>query len=306
MSSRPHRPVIRRAPARVRAAAVLVGALLLAPACGSPSGADDDSDRSDESRPSASGGAGPTESGVFVLLDRDDFQEVLDRTREVRTGRYTLGVEMAAGVEGTPSLDAAVSGAFDRTTDAITAEIDVDETFAGAPELAGSLPAELRGEAVEMRSVGGSTWMRIGSEGPWSAVASGTSPLGAIVPGVDQVLELLEHAGERIQSHTGGIYSGHIELEAIADADPAFASFAHLAAVLPPEVHDRLVPFQVTFDRWGRIESVEVSFDLAAAAEAVGEAAPEGAALRWRLHLRELDEPVVIAPPLEVASDPAG
>ena len=157
MSSRPHRPVIRRAPARVRAAAVLVGALLLAPACGSPSGADDDSDRSDESRPSASGGAGPTESGVFVLLDRDDFQEVLDRTRERFPDLWTPGRSdlcfattnrQSALMQIAPRCDAMVvigssNSSNTRALERLAREAGCEQVFRvnGADEL----PAELEG-----------------------------------------------------------------------------------------------------------------------------------------------------------------
>ncbi|QGG96108.1 hypothetical protein [Actinomarinicola tropica] len=283
----------------------LLPLLLLAGAC-SGSGPDP----ADASSPSPVGPAsddGPDEDASHdvwaeggVFLRPEDLADALARTREVRTGRYVLGVEISPGVEAAPSIDTHVQGAFDRGADAVTASMDLDETFAGAPELAAHLPAELRGRAVEVRTVAGASWMRVGEDAPWTSLPPGGNPLGGIVPGVDQVLDLLDHAHERIRAHTGGVYSGHVDVRALAGAGGSLAAFAHLADVLPPDAADRLITYRTSMDRDGRIDSVEVELDLAAAAEAVGEAPPAGAALRWRLQLSELDEPLVIAPPADV------
>lgn len=244
----------------------------------------------------------PTESGISIRLRPEDLAAALTRTREVRTGRYVLGVEIASGVEGAPSLDTHVEGAFDRGADAVTAAMDVDESFAGAPEIAAGLPDELRGRRVEVRTVAGESWMRLGEDAPWTP-ASTRSPFEAVVPGVDQMLDLLDHADDHIEARLGGVYEGHVDVRALADASGPLAAFAHLADVLPPEAAGRLIVFRASIDRYGRVDSLEVELDLAAAAEAVGEAPPEGAALRWRLQLTELDEPVVIAPPVDVAPE---
>jgi hypothetical protein len=208
-------------------------------------------------------GRGPASSDGSPRWGRDAAAGVDARTSRqgprveaADTGRFTLRLER--GVVGVAELDATIEGSFDHRMPASEVIVDLRalaEPLTTDPGL--EWPADAPTEVV-VRQVGDHLFVHTGAEPfPWLVFPSGTDPLGAheLLSAHDpgRLLRVLERSGVEVSTLDGGTvdaidtlrHSGWLAGSAVGDVDHETARVVALAGLVPAELLDRLVRFDL-------------------------------------------------------------